>query len=299
MSEQNEDIEVILEEPKVAPQDPVVEVAKVAEPAKEAAKAIDPDEGLEALKQKLDAERAGRLTAERQRDEASATARSAHAEAQDSNLHLVTNSIALLKQSTEGLKGRYSVAMAAGDYDAAADVQAEMSSNAAKLVRLEEGKQHMEAEAKKPAAAPQQSTDPVEFLASQLSPRSAAWVRSHPEFARDQRLYRRMLAAHNLAETDGIALDTDDYFTAIEGTLGLRRAVADPVDDPSADAAQVVQRRASPAAAPVSRSGNGDGSRPNTVRLSPAEVEMAENMGMKPEEYARNKQALIKEGKLH
>jgi len=65
-----------------------------------------------------------------------------------------------------------------------------------------------------------------------------------------------------------------------------------------ADAAQPV-KRAAPAAAPVSRAGNGgNGSRPNVVKLTPAEVEMAGAMGMTPEEYARNKVALKKEGKL-
>jgi phage I-like protein len=35
------------------------------------------------------------------------------------------------------------------------------------------------------------------------------------------------------------------------------------------------------------------------VRLSAAEREMADMMGMKPEDYAKNKMALQKEGKLN
>jgi phage I-like protein len=64
-------------------------------------------------------------------------------------------------------------------------------------------------------------------------------------------------------------------------------------------AASSTQRRSSPPAAPVSRSNNTSGTRPNVVRLTAAEREMADNMGMKPEEYAKNKLALQKEGKLH
>jgi hypothetical protein len=48
----------------------------------------------------------------------------------------------------------------------------------------------------------------------------------------------------------------------------------------------------------VSRSGNGTGKRSNVVTLSAMEVEMAESMSMTPEEYARNKLALVREGKL-
>ena len=56
---------------------------------------------------------------------------------------------------------------------------------------------------------------------------------------------------------------------------------------------------AAPAAAPVSRSGTASGTRPNVVRLSSEEREMASMMGMSPEDYARNKIALKREGKLH
>ena len=64
-------------------------------------------------------------------------------------------------------------------------------------------------------------------------------------------------------------------------------------------AAAPAQRRSSPAAAPVSRSGTGTGGgSPNVVRLSADEREMAKMMGMTAEEYARNKLALIKDGKL-
>ncbi len=110
-----------------------------------------------------------------------------------------------------------------------------------------------------------------------------------------------MIAAHNLAETDGKQIDSDDYFSSIESTLGLRQPQTEVVhvDDPSAAAAQPVRRQAPPAA-PVSRpSGAPANPRPNTVGLSPEEVEMARAMDMTPEAYARQKLALQREGKLH
>jgi len=57
-------------------------------------------------------------------------------------------------------------------------------------------------------------------------------------------------------------------------------------------------RKAPPPAAPSSRAAsNGSGGR-NAVTLTREEREMAGIMGMTPEEYAKNKVALKKEGKL-
>jgi hypothetical protein len=105
-----------------------------------------------------------------------------------------------------------------------------------------------------------------------------------------------MIAAHELAMADGIRVDSEDYFAAIEETLKIKPA-APQTETTDEYAAKVTQRRdAAPAAAPVSRGGN---SRTNVVRLSAAEREMADMMGMKPEDYAKNKMALQKEGKLN
>lgn len=256
------------------------------------------DSGLEALKEQISRERQARAEAERRANEASQTAFQAQNEAHDTNLHLVSNAIETVNQTNSILKSNYRDAMAAGDYDMAADIQSEMSSNAAKLLQLEQGKQALESAPRGEAPRPYVA-DPVEALASQLSPRSADWVRRNPEFATDSRLYNKMLAAHNLAVADGINPDTDDYFASIEGTLRVGSGRHDDYVDTSAAAAKPIQRRSAPPAAPVSRSGTGTGSTPNRVRLSSEEREMASLMGMTPEEYGRSKLALQKEGKLN
>ena len=91
----------------------------------------------------------------------------------------------------------------------------------------------------------------------------------------------------------------------MEETLRIQPRAETPApkdDDPMADAAREVkvqERPRTPPAAPVSRSGgNGNGSRSNVVTLSAAEVEAAEACGQTPEEYARNKLALMREGKI-
>jgi len=297
MADNDEQIEIQLEDAEKSSKQSEVRVVKAEDASN--AREIDPEQGLESLKQQLEKERLTRIEMERRAREYAQSAMQAKNEAQDSNLHLVTNAIESVKQNTEVLKSNYSQAMSAGDYDRAAEFQQAMSNNAAKLLQLEQGKQALESMPKQQAPGPVGVSDPVEALASQLSPRSAAWVRRNPQFATDPRQYQKMLAAHNLAVADGISPDSDEYFDSVESTLRMRRSEPVQSEDPMADAAKPTQRRSPPPAAPVSRSGAAPGSRPNTVRLTSAEREMAGMMGMTVEEYAKNKLALQKEGKLN
>jgi hypothetical protein len=297
MADKDDQIEIQLDEPEKAPADPEIKVVKAEETR---SREVAPEEGMHALRQQLEKERATRIEMERRAREFAQSAMQAKNEAQDSNLHLVSNAIETVKQQNEVLKSNYSQAMSAGDYDRAAEIQQTMSNNSARLLQLEQGKQALEAMPKQQAPANVGVSDPVEALASQLSPRSAAWVRKNPQFATDPRQYQKMLAAHNLVTADGIAPDTDEYFESVESILRMRRS--EPVqqaDDPMADAAKPTQRRTPPPAAPVSRSGAAPGARPNTVRLTSQEREIAGMMGMTVEEYAKNKLALQKEGKLN
>ena len=300
MSKEPEQIEIELEDFEKKPEAAEIEVVKAEEePEKVEAKVLEPVDGLEKLKADLERERSGRIEAERRAKEAAQDAYRAKNEVQDSNLHLVTNAIETVKQNADVLKTNYREAMSVGDFDRAAEVQHAMATNAAKLLQLEQGKQAMESRPKQTAPEQYRSSDPVEALASQLSPRSADWVRRNPQCVTDPRLYQKMVAAHNLAVADGYAPDTDDYFEQIESTLKINRREAPVQEDAMAEAAKPVQRRSSPPAAPVTRSGNGTGSNSNRVRLTSDEREMASMMGMTDQEYAKNKLQLQKEGKLN
>jgi len=271
----------------------------IVEKSEDKAADADPvDDTLETLKSQLEEERKARQEAQRRASEAEYSAYEAKGEVQDTSLHLVSNAIDTVIQNNNILKANYRDAMSMGEYDTAADIQSEMSSNAAKLLQLEQGKQALENQPRQAAPTPY-VTDPVEALASQLSPRSADWVRRNPQFATDPRLYQKMLAAHNLAMADDIPADSDDYFNAIEDTLRISRRDDSRDYDAMADAAKPTQRRSAPPAAPVSRSGGGGGSKPNRVTLTAAERDIAAMMGMTPEEYGRNKLTLQKEGKMN
>lgn len=256
------------------------------------------ENALEALKMRLEEEKKARLDAEKRAREAFENANRANSATQNANLALVNNVIERFKNENEQLKAAYRDAMSANDYDRAAEIQLAMSQRAAQLQQLETGKAAMEEEAKAPAPP----TDPVEAFASRLSPRSAEWIRAHPQFVTDQRLQQKMVAAHNLALADGIRADTDDYFAAIEDTLRIRKPtndVPEQQEEALSVAAAPVQRRTGPPAAPVSRSGNNaTGNRANKFTMTPEMRELAKAMKMTDEEYAKNYLALKKEGKI-
>lgn len=253
------------------------------------AKEVTLDEGVDDLKQRLAAAEARAKAADDARQQAEMRVHEAQGTVQETNLQLVTNAIDTLRQSNEIAKANYKAAMSNGDYDAAASYQEDMASHAAKLLQLEQGKQALE-NTPPPARPAMRPSDPVEAFASQLSPRSADWVRRHPQFVNDPRLNQKMIAAHNLAVADGHAADSDDYFEAVEAVLGVRQA---PASDEALSSAS--RRSTPPPAAPVSRETRGG----NVVRLSGEEREMAAMMKMTPEEYAKNKVALKKEGRLN
>ena len=277
-----------------------IEVVEVENSPKNASKEqIEPQEGIQELKMKLEQERAARIEAEKQARAAYNSAAEAKNEVQDTNLQLVKNAIDTVKRNNDILKYNYSEAMSVGDYTKAAEIQETMGMNSAKLMELERGRSHMENAPKVVAPEPMRRSDPVEELASQLSPRSADWVRRNPQCVTDPRMYQKMVAAHNIAVADGYTPDSDDYFGQIEDTLKISKRVnTDYDDDPTSGAAKVTQRRSAPPAAPVSRGGGGTGSRPNEVRLTRDEIETARDLGMTEKEYARNKMLLKKEGRM-
>ena len=290
--ENNIDGVVVEETPKEGVE---IQVADTNEPE------TDFNASIEQLKQQLEAEKQARIDAERRIHEAQSREYAARNDKADTDLQLINNAIYTVNTNTGILKSHYAEAMQAGDYARAAEIQQEMASNEAKRLQLENGKAAMEA-APRQEPPRQQVTDPVEALASQLTPRSAEWIRRHPEFARDQRMFNKMIAAHNLAVADGIQPDTDAYFAEVESTLKINRnAAATQAEAPMEQTAKVTQQRvspnAAPAATPVSRQSSSD--RQTVVRLSAEEREMASMMKMTPEEYGKEKLKLKREGKIH
>lgn len=262
------------------------------------------EEGIEDLKRKLQESQNENARLRRQAGEATQKAETAMSAIDQTNLELVTAAIERIKERDKTLKIERRAARDAGNIDAEEAADDELRMNAAKMVSLENGKRAMEEQAKQPKPtprlAPQTQDDPAEGMATNMAsqgfPRSADWIRRHPEYARDPNLTRKMLAAHNLAEADGHAADSDGYFAHINTTLKIDESrTKSNGAAPASAAAQPVQRRdAPPAAAPVTRTPPAG----RRLTLTPEEVETARANGQTPEQYALEKERLEKEGRI-
>lgn len=264
---------------------------------------LSPEQGIEELRMKLQQEQIARADAEKRAREMQSNANRANMEVQDTNLQLIHSAMENVKRNSDILKQHYAAALQAGAFDKAAEIQEHMAINSAKYLQLENGRSALQARLESQQNQPEPvPADPVEQVASQLSPRSAAWVRNHPQCITDKRLYQKMVGAHNIAVADGYSPDTDEYFDFIENQMGFRKATRMTeveVDEPMSAASAPSQRRGAPPPAPSSRAASGNNGSKNVVRLSSEEREMAQMMGMTPEEYGKNKLALKREGKLN
>lgn len=258
---------------------------------------ISVDEGISELKARLDEERKAREDAERRYREAQEQAALAKHNENDSNLRLIDNAIDTVKRNQEILKQNLKDAIAVGDADAQANIMIDIQRANNDLDKLAQGKSQYEAAVKQQVTA-----DPIERLASQATPESAKWLRDNKSLLSDSRKLDRALRAHQDAIDDGLAPDSRDYFEYIENRLGINRKPEPQYQQEESalsEASAPTQRRSAPPAAPVSRSApNNSGTKPNVVRLTAAEREHASAFGMTDREYALQKQALIKAGKM-
>jgi hypothetical protein len=302
---------------KVTEEAPAVSEKKKSEPDSEPQRGESVDEREVALKnlkaqyeyqkQLAAAEREARLRAEQYAQQQLQQVHSAQNEVQDSNLRVITNAIASTEQQAAVAEQSLADALAAGDYAAAAKAQRALAQAEAHLLQLENGKARLEESLNQtqegrveapqiPNFAPQVPKDPVEIYAERLTPKSASWLRSHPEVVdRIPRLTR----AHEDALEDGLVAESPEYFSFIEQRLGIAQ------EAPKAEVRAPTPKK-SVMSAPVSGTTaiSATPRQSNSMVLSSDEVEMAIlaspdlSRDKAIEEYARNKAYLIKSGKL-
>jgi hypothetical protein len=306
MSDEEDHVEVTLDKAEDAvkdePEIEIVDEKPKKEPEVEKAQIIEPEEGIQELKKRLEAEKYARLEAEKRAREASVKAERANDYAKDANYQLVVNAIETVKERSETLKVAHKEAMSVGDYDKVAEIQEAMSINAYQLNELKRGEQAMkeqqqaaeEAARRQPVRPIDPPADMIEQMAQNVSPRSASWLRSNKESLSGEREIRKMLRAHEDAIDDGIAADTDEYFSFIESRLGFRKHQEEQESALSTAAAPAPRRSTQPPPAPVSRSNQ----RSNVVRLTREQADTAKMLGMSDKEYAQHMIALREEGKL-
>ena len=294
---EDDQIELVLDTTDAPVEDDIQIVEAPEEPKIEAKPQISVDDGIEALRRELEAEKVARARAEEQAKQARDQARVATTDKYDSDLRMLNTAIETETRNKEILKANLREAVATGDTDMQAEILMTLNQTENNLREISKGKQQYEAQLR---AQPAPSEDRVEALARQLTKPSAEWVRAHPDVVNDDVMARRLRRAHEDALDDGIRADTPDYFNFLETRLRINQAKTQQQEYSMSEASESTSgRRASaPPAAPVTRSGTGTGGRPNVVSLTRAEQEAARDMGMTPKEYAQNKIALIKSGRM-
>ena len=228
----------------------------------------------------------------------------------------VESGIAAAKAEADAAEEAYKIAFEAGDATNAAKAQRRIARAEADLALLGQAKGDLaEAPARTERRTEQQpQPDPVEaFISSRTAP-TQNWLRSHRDYLTDPKKNAKMQAAHYDAESEGLALDTPQYFDHIERFLGMKKDAGNGADTSQQ---QPSQRRPTAPVAPVTPSGGGMSGESNTVRLTKGEAEAAtdgithvwsyddptgkgrfkkgEAIGL--QEMARRKQAMSKQGR--
>ena len=297
-----EQLEIPLDDPNELDNTPV-EVVIDEKMAKSAPSPDDTEIALNQLRQQLDAERMARYQAEQHALSASQAAQKATSKKADTEVQMVKSAIKTLKRDNKMLRDAYQQALQVGDANEASKINEKMMELKGNLRDLEKGYSPLKKEARQakettrivpqPVAPPQSSHSQLDQIINSVTPRSAAWLKSNRDAIQDQRTINKMFRAHEDAVEDGIEPDSDAYFRFIEGRLGMGQQQQS--DSPYSHAAKASERSVSPPAAPVNGSYN---SRPGTVTLTRAEADMAASLGMTPKQYAEEKIALQKEGRL-
>lgn len=295
--DEEKDIEIVLDEaPKQQEEakkdEPVIIVEGDDEPEQvKKEPEFDAQKELKKLERDLKKERQARERAEQEKN-------MARQEASENRKHVIAAAVHQLRTEGEALKAKWSEAMSINDFDLAAQIQSDISKNSIDAARLE-----AEVEAsKRQEAVKQPQVGGLDDIIKSVSPTSAKWLKEHRESLDDPHMINDMFDAHGAAVRRGIEPDTNEYFEFIEKRLGLaeekpaprRKQVEDSDDEPMSSAAKASPRQAPPPPAPVERYG----SRPNVIRLTRTEVETAKSLGMTEKEYAANKMALQKEGRM-
>lgn len=261
----------------------------------DASSGSDADAGAESLKEQLAAEKKRADESERRAAERDTEARRAEEKAarsqsdlEDSRLLTIQNAIAATEAKRKDLRSRLIAAKSAGDWETETDLSLEVAQVTTEMQRLTEGKNVLEnriTEERERAKAPPTPADPLEAAVAKMTPRSANWVRSHPEVVFDPVRNAELVLADKLAQRAGIDPNSDAYYAHMDKQMGY----GDMED-------RATSRRAAAPAAPVSRGGAMDAPlQQGQVRLSRAEREIADEWGWSYARYAQEKAKIERE----
>ena len=277
------------------------EVTVVPAEALAAREALDkPNDPIAELRRQLDTERDSRSRAEQAARDAAARADQAERSAGVSTVNAIDMAIDAQTRAAAAAKERMTAMLDAGNHKEFADAQEAFNTAQYDLLRLREQKVTADQQVRQPPRQQlQQQASQLDQVVANLeragTPKSAQWLRAHPEQAQD---LNRLDAAHRTAVfLDKLSPDSDAYFDRMEGLLGIKQPEArlEPRSEPA-------QRATQRAAAPVTREALSLGTgQPQRIRISltSEQRETARFMGMSDEEYALEMHRAKESGQLN
>jgi len=289
-------------------------------PAAPAAPAT-PAVGIEDLKRQLDAaENNRRMLAESarrmqlERDHANAVA--AEAERRGISAQEVVNETRLngVQEQLNSLAESQKNAYEAGEWGKVAEINLQLNKLGGELALLERDRawlqQHREQYvAQQQARAyqaqqaaqqqPQLPSDPFERALVGRTQRTQQFLREHKDLVRpDGSLKRAAIEAHERALDEGLAVDTDAYFSKVEELLASD-APRQRQSKNTAAPSPIRPKGPPTSAAPVSRVTSGiPGFSGSEFTMTPRMRQLAEEQGIPPAEWAENYIRLVREGRM-
>jgi hypothetical protein len=177
-----------------------------------------------------------------------------------------------LSASKQKLKDAYE----AGDSDAIADAQEEMTDAKLKLRDYQSYKPSLQTqetgvESNQQAQAPRQVVDP----------KAETWRQKNTWFGVDEEMTALALGLHEKLVKEGIDTSSDAYYSRLNSTI--RKRFPEYYDgDQTESQGKPANRKAANVVAPATRS-----TAPNRVRLTQTQMGLAKKFGLTPEAYAR------------
>jgi hypothetical protein len=230
-------------------------------------------------------ERREKESAQREHQEAVALARNLLEENQRLNSVLssgeqeyVTTAQKAAALELEKAKRKYKEAYDLGDSDALVDAQEELNLANIKMLNVHNMRtgtlqtpQHTVKQVQEQLERPVQ-----EAQVPSPSQRALEWQERNPWYNTNREMRALALGVHySLVKEQGIQVDSDEYYNAIDKTMRLRFSDYFNQDEKSKGRPQSI-------VAPSSRS-----TAPNKIRLSKSQVQLAKKLGLSPEQYAK------------
>jgi len=251
-------------------------------------KALDAEKSArQAAESNAASERAARMRAEERANTQADEAKRYQEQSSSHELNFVNSGIESAKSILAASQREFERAMEAGEFAKAAAANAQIGTATAQLHHLETTKGTIESRQKNPPQTGAiESSSAFDNFVNSLSPRSQAWMRAHPECAPvelggSQQKHDQMLAGHYKARAQGIPVDSDDYFRAIDESTGYRQPPEPltPVSAASkivpAEEAEQPRRPPTPSAPPSRDPPSSPGRTVRSVTLTTAQREAA------------------------